>query len=219
MPFPLRSLLIASAVAATASSTVRADDAAPVMVSLATPAQLPSWDRDVSGFRLSLLYGDCCDFAGFDIGVVSRSSGSFDGLGIGGVNIVNGRFCGLQVGLFNWSGWPYSDHDRRSMGVQYGGINFADSLMGLQSGYINISTGLLSGVQYAYVNCANDVSGVQCGGLIVLGVNVAYGTMEGCQIGIVNYAQEMACGAQIGILNIIARNGVFPVLPVVNCGF
>ena len=77
----------------------------PVMVSLVTPVQAPSRSYDVTGFRLSLIYGDCRDFAGLDIGLVPRTSGAFDGLGIGGVNIANGRFRGLQVGLFNWSGW------------------------------------------------------------------------------------------------------------------
>ena len=194
-------------------------DSTPVMVSLVTPAQVPSWNWDVAGFRLSLLYGDCCDFAGLDIGVVQRASGSFDGLGIGGVNIVNGRLRGVQVGLLNWSGWPEVESGHRSVGVQYGGINYADSLFGLQSGYVNVSSGTLSGVQYAYVNCANDVVGVQCGGLIVLGVNVACGSVEGCQVGIVNYAQTMTCGVQIGILNIIANNGWLPVLPIINGGF
>ena len=173
----------------------------------------------MSGFRLSLLYGDCRDFAGFDIGVVSRASGSFDGLGVGGVNIVNGRLRGVQVGLLNWSGLPDAEPGRRSVGVQYGGVNYADSFLGLQSGYVNISSGALSGVQYAYVNCANDVDGVQCGGLVVLGVNVACGVVEGCQVGILNYAQRMRRGVQIGILNIIADNGWLPVLPVVNGGF
>ena len=191
------------ALAATLAAWGSWADTTPVMVSLIAPAQLPSWNWDVTGFRLSLVYGDCRDFAGFDVGVVQRVSGSFDGLGVGGVNVVNGRFRGVQAGLFNWSGWAEAGSGRSSVGVQYGGINYADSFFGLQSGYVNVSSGTLSGVQYGYVNCANDLSGVQCGGLIVLGVNVACGDFEGCQI---------------GILNIIANNGVFPVLPIINFG-
>ena len=209
-------LLFALAAALAAGSSWA--DTTPVMVSLVAPAQLPSWNWDVAGFRLSLVYGDCRDFAGLDVGVVQRASGSFDGLGVGGVNVVNGRFRGVQAGLFNWSGWAEAGSGRSSVGVQYGGINYADSFFGLQSGYVNVSSGTLSGVQYGYVNCANDLSGVQCGGLIVLGANVACGDFEGCQIGIVNYAHTMSYGAQIGILNIIANNGVFPVLPIINFG-
>lgn len=207
------------AVAALVSAGSALADSTPVMVSLLAPVQLPSWDSDVAGFRLSLLYGDCCDFAGLDIGVVSRTSGSFDGLGVGGVNVVNGRLRGIQAGLFNWSGCAATESGRRSVGVQYGGVNYADSFFGLQSGFCNVSTGNMSGVQYGLLNCARDLEGVQCGQYIALGVNVVYGSMYGCQIGILNYAQEVSYGVQIGILNIIARNGVFPVLPVVNAGF
>ena len=217
MTFPARALFAAAlALAAVCTSLA---DSTPLMVSLVAPAQLPSWNWDVAGFRLSILYGDCRDFAGLDIGVVPRTSGAFDGLGIGGVNIASGRFRGLQVGLVNWSGWEGDATGLRSLGVQYGGINYADSFKGLQDGLLNVSSGAFSGVQYGYLNCANDFSGVQCGGLLVLGVNVACGSFDGCQIGLLNYAHEVTCGVQIGILNIIARNGVFPVLPVVNGGF
>jgi hypothetical protein len=63
------------------------------------------------------------------------------------------------------------------------------------------------------------VNGVQCGTLLVLGVNVAVGSVSGCQIGIVNYAGRMDSGAQIGLVNIIAHGGLSPVLPIVNGGF
>ena len=217
MPVLLRKLLLA-AVAVSASGVSQAYSS-PIMVSLLTPVQLPSREYDVAGFKLSLLYGDCRDFMGFDIGVVSRSAGEFNGLGVGGVNVVNGRFRGLQVGLVNWSGCADTTDEGCALGVQYGGINIADSFFGLQSGYVNVLYGALSGAQCGYVNCANDMHGVQCGGLIVLGVNVAWGAVSGCQIGIFNYAQRMDYGVQIGILNIIANNGLLPVLPIVNGGF
>lgn len=204
-------LLLAAAVAS--SATECAADSSPVMVSLVAPAQAPAWDWDVTGFRLSLLYGDCRDFAGLDIGVASRASGDFAGLGVGGVNIVNGRLRGLQVGLFNWADDSASG---RPLGVQYGGINYADSFLGLQDGFVNVSSGWLSGVQYGYLNCARDVFGVQCGSMLVLGASIAWGCVDGCQIGIVNYAHTMSCGVQIGLVNIIANGGFLPVLPLVN---
>jgi hypothetical protein len=55
--------------------------------------------------------------------------------------------------------------------------------------------------------------------MLVLGVNVAVGSVSGCQIGIVNYAGRMDSGAQIGLVNIIAHGGFSPVLPIVNGGF
>ena len=61
-------------------------------------------------------------------------------------------------------------------------------------------------MQWGLLNCAADVHGVQCGALVVFGVNVAVGTVRGCQVGIVNYAGRMEAGLQIGIVNVIARN-------------
>jgi hypothetical protein len=52
-----------------------------------------------------------------------------------------------------------------------------------------------------------------------LGVNVAVGSVSGCQIGIVNYAGRMESGAQIGLVNIIAHGGFLLALPIVNVGF
>lgn len=189
------------------------------MLSLLDPMQWPSSQSDVSGFRLSLLYGGCADFAGLDIGLVGRAAGDFRGLSIGGANIVSRRLVGLQVGLANWNSNGDDSSVRRSIGVQYGFWNYVDSLLGLQDGWINTSSGNVSGLQYGFLNCAADVDGVQCGSLLVLGVNVAVGSVSGCQIGIVNYAGRMEFGVQIGILNVIAHGGFFPVLPIVNGGF
>ena len=76
-------LLSALLLAAVASPAACADESSPVMFSLLDPVQWPSSQSDVSGFRLSLLYGECADFAGFDIGLVGRATGDFRGLSIG----------------------------------------------------------------------------------------------------------------------------------------
>ena len=217
-PTPLLALA-ALVLAVVASPCVRAEESRPVMLSLVNPVQWPSSQSDVSGFRLSLLYGQCDDFAGLDIGLVGCATGDFRGLAIGGANIVSDRLVGLQVGLVNWNSNGDESSARRSLGVQYGFLNYVDSFFGLQDGWINVSSGNVSGLQYGFLNCACDVTGVQCGSLIVLGVNIAVGKVGGCQIGIVNYAGEMASGIQIGIINVIARNGFFPVLPILNGGF
>ena len=44
----------------------------------------------------------------------------------------------------------------------------------------------------------------------------ASGSVRGCQLGLVNYAEEMEKGLQVGIVNIISRGGWAPVLPIVN---
>jgi hypothetical protein len=211
--------LFALALAVVASPCVRAEESHPVMLSLLNPVQWPSSQSDVGGFRLSLLYGQCDDFAGLDIGLVGCAAGDFNGLSIGGANIVSDRLVGLQVGLVNWNSNEDESSARRSIGVQYGFLNYADSFLGLQDGWINVSAGNVSGPQYGFMNCACDVTGVQCGSLIVLGVNVAVGKVGGCQIGIVNYAGRMDAGLQIGIVNVIACGGFLPVLPIVNGSF
>ena len=213
------SFLSALLLAVVASPAARADESSPVMFSLLDPVQWPSSQSDVCGFRLSLLYGECADFAGLDIGLVGRATGDFYGLSVGGANIVSRRLVGLQVGLVNLNSNGDMASARRSIGVQYGLLNYADSLLGLQDGWINTSSGNVLGLQYGLLNCAADVDGVQCGLLLVLGVNVAAGSVSGCQIGIVNYAGRMESGAQIGLVNIIAHGGLSPVLPIVNGGF
>jgi len=63
-------------------------DTTPVMVSLVTPVQAPSCDYDVTGLRLSLIYGECQEFTGLDIGLVNYANMVEGGLQIGIVNIV-----------------------------------------------------------------------------------------------------------------------------------
>ena len=204
------SLLVAGALSA---------ETTPVMVSLVTPVQAPSSVYDVKGFRLSLIYGSCRDFAGLDIGVANRAAGDFTGLGIGGVNIAGDRLRGGQVGLINWNSQSDTEWTERSIGAQIGLLNYADSLCGLQDGLVNISGNLFSGVESGLVNYANDLQGVQFGYYFVFGVNVVSGSLSGCQLGLVNYAESVAGGLQIGLINIIARNGWLPVLPIVNGHF
>ena len=65
------------AVACLVAGTLFADTT-PVMVSLVTPVQAPSRSYDVTGLRLSFIYGECQDFTGLDkcIWCGSTSNGS-----------------------------------------------------------------------------------------------------------------------------------------------
>ena len=146
---------LAAALVLVAAGAVFAETT-PVMVSLVTPVQAPSSDYDVSGVRLSLVYGQSRGFTGLDLGIANRATEDFTGIGIGGANIADGYFCGGHIGLVNWNGNESRDWDKVS---------------------------------------------------------------KGAQIGLVNYAEEMDKGIQIGILNIISRGGWAPVLPFVNGRF
>ena len=206
----------------------------PVMVSLLTPVQAPSRSYDVTGFRMSLLYGDCRDFSGFDIGLVQRAAGEFDGLAVGGANIANGGLYGVQMGLVNWCGKSDADCPYHSAGMQVGALNYAESFAGVnyglvniagerfygfQDGFVNVTGGYLAGMQYGFVSYSGEVYGMQSGVWLLLGVNFVGGAVKGCQVGILNFAGTMEYGVQIGAVNIIANGGWLPVLPVLNGRF
>jgi len=191
----------------------------PVMLSLVTPVQWPDKDHEVKGLRLSLIYGESRDFTGLDIGLINRTVGDFYGVAIGGGNIADGTVRGLQLGIVNWNGNDRVEWEKRSIGAQVGIVNYADTFCGVQDGYVNVSSNKLTGVQCSFFNSANDLEGLQCGACLIFGVNMAFGDVTGCQIGIVNYANTMVKGLQIGIVNIIANDGWMPVLPIINGHF
>ncbi len=213
----MKTRIMATAFALAASAALA--ETTPVMVSLVTPVQAPCRSYDVTGFRLSLIYGDCDRFTGLDLGLAQRAAGDFTGLAVGGVNIAGGRAIGGQVGLVNWLSDADSEWNTISKGGQLGLMNYAGSFCGYQGGLVNVAGKSFVGLQDGLVNCAADVMGLQSGFYFIFGVNVASGTVRGCQIGLVNYAETMECGLQIGLVNIIARNGWLPVLPIVNGHF
>ena len=203
----------------------------PVMVSLVEPVQYPSCDCDVTGFRLSLIYGECRNFKGFDLGLLNSSYGRFYGLAIGGANIASERMYGAQFGLVNYNGNPATGWDDISIGWQAGLINYAGSFCGIQEGGLNIVDQEMTGLQSALVNIADCVRGCQFGlvntatdmhgaqlGYYFLCVNYAE-RLTGCQLGIVNIAGRVERGIQLGIVNVNMGNGWAPVLPVINGGF
>ena len=194
-------------------------DTTPIMVSLVTPVQAPSRYYDVTGFRLSLIYGDCQEFTGLDIGIVDHADRDFTGIAIGGVNIADGRLYGGQLGLVNWNGHDTRKWDRRSIGAQLGIFNYANTFCGLQDGFANVAGRSFTGLQSGFLNSTRDLDGLQCGFYLLFGVNMASGTMRGCQIGLVNYAERVDGGLQLGFVNIISENGWLPVLPIVNGHF
>ena len=140
-------------------------DVTPLMVSPFNPVQEPSCKYDVKGFRFSLIYGRCKDFAGLDVGLVQHTTGGFEGLAIGGVHYANdhifgvqvcglvsrthGSMCGVQIGgLYNGTG-----HENDINGVQIAGvINKASTVHGLQIGLFNFAETMDCGLQIGLWN-------------------------------------------------------------------
>ena len=122
----------------------------PAMLSLFTPAQVPSPDWEVQGLRVNLLYGECVNLYGLDLGVVNRLEGEMICLQAGLVNLSGKQFTGLQLGLVN-----YSD---RVKALQVGLYNGGDDISGLQIGLIN-NVRIMRGCQLGLINVIqnNDI--------------------------------------------------------------
>ncbi len=167
-------------------------EAVPIQLSLWSPVQLFSVDRDVVGLRLDFIYGANENVSGLDIGLWNETIGSQHGVQLGGVNVVGSECVGLQYGVVNLV-------NESMKGWQGGIFNMVNAdVHGLQTGPMNMGLTGVRGVQIGAVNYARDMSGLQ--------------------IGLFNAVQVMY-GVQIGLINIISDKEILPVLPVINAAF
>jgi hypothetical protein len=118
----------------------------PIQLALFNPIQIFPENTEISGIRLSLLYGKNTTVTGLDWGLVNHSTAGqslgvqfglvgyveadFKGWQDCGVNIVEGNFEGLQWGLVNYANYAH--------GLQLGFVNYAGSMKGIQIGLVNI---------------------------------------------------------------------------------
>ncbi|MCU0599344.1 MAG: hypothetical protein MUE70_08830 [Desulfobacterales bacterium] len=215
----------------------------PVQVALWTPAQIFPENKDVYGFRWSILYGKNQNLSGIDFG---------------GYNAVEGTLKGLQFGMFNFSkdargvGFGLFNYSFALEGIHIGGVNYTEvDSSGVQTGIILNNSGPVRGLQILggiIGNIAADVVGCQLAaatpifsfnyaesidGLQVsaFGFNYAAGTVNGVQIapwniarevrgvqvGLFNFCDKMY-GVQVGLLNSITRQKP-PFMPIFNVGF
>jgi hypothetical protein len=100
------------------------------------------------------------------------------------------RMTGFDLGLVNHvTGEMY--------GVQWGAANVVEgNCTGWQAAVFNYTKGAFLGAQTGVVNYA--------------------GTVKGLQFGLVNWAGSMQKGLQIGLANIIQRDGWLPFMVIVN---
>jgi hypothetical protein len=174
----------------------------PISLSIAPPVQFPPEDFNITGLRLSLLYGRQRDIYGLDLAA--------------GGNITDGNFAGLAVsGIFN-----KTNGTTTILGLQAaGGFNINSNkatIIGLQVALgmnHNSAESSLWGVQLAAVNLSEHtkVHGAQIG-LYNLAEEV-----YGFQIGVINHCKDLH-GLQIGFLN-WHDDGLFKVSPILNFGF
>jgi|SRR5580765_1352651 len=108
-------------------------------------------------------------------------------------NLIYGRNTSVKVvdlGLVNHTTTGLSN------GLQWGAVNFTEgTFSGLQIAAVNYNKGTAKGLQWGTVNYA--------------------GTAGGLQLAFLNYAQQIQ-GVQVGVVNIIGKGGMFPVMIIAN---
>lgn len=174
----------------------------PVAIAIVPPIQFPGANFDVTGLRLSALWGSQRHVYGFDFGVIGNmTNGQMTGLAVSGIfNLNKGQTTGVLLqaaGIGN-----FNVQKARIYGVQIAGIinsNQAESVVG--------------GLQLALVNLApfTNIRGFQ------VGIYNRARDVVGFQIGLVNVADHLH-GIQIGLVN-FHRQGLFSVAPIINIGF
>lgn len=174
----------------------------PVSINIVNPVQFPPSDYDVTGLRLSVLWGSHRDVAGLDLGLVG--------------NITTQKFNGAAFsGLFN-----YTQNNVNAYGFQIAGLtNFnlqKTNVYGVQlaaGANYNKAESSVVGFQLAALNLTShtNVYGVQAG------IYNRAKKVVGLQVGLVNAADNLH-GLQIGLLN-FHYTGLFYVSPILNFGF
>jgi hypothetical protein len=197
----------------------------PICVGLATPVQIPfgmnMWD--VFGLDFNLLYSDAPKVYGINVGglaAVTRNDlrglqvTSLANYGVEnvygarlalGVNIAKKTVYGFEAGGFGLRPEFYG------CDIEFVG-SYQRKMAGLAvSGVANIVTDRSVGAAVAGIcNITKVAKGLQFAGLYNHAIE-----LRGCQIALVNYADECVNGFQIGLLNFIMSNQI-KVLPIIN---
>lgn len=174
----------------------------PLSVSIVPPVQFPPSDFNITGLRVSAIYGQHRDIYGVDLGVIG--------------NITEQDFVGIAAsGVFN-----YTKGQTTILGAQLAGlVNYnvqKTNVYGVQlavGGNFNSAESTIWGLQLAAVNHSPHTT--ICG--FQIGVYNKAQSVYGFQIGLVNVAEDLH-GLQIGLMNFHSK-GLFTVAPIINFGF
>lgn len=252
----------------TAAGAARAEGLwTPLQLSILPDLQVFPETATVHGLRLSLPMGENPRVDGLDLGLVTTEadgvairvgglcltsdlsggmalagiahSGSLTGLSVAGLCTVADRQAGASLaGIF-------SSIDRCD-GLQLAGVVTIakDSMRGIMVAGWSAAAGAAGGVQIAGGACLarSELAGGQISGLVNMAghggglqiaglVNVAERLEWGAQVGTLNVASDMSRGIQIGLVNVSPWHegvqiglinfngaGVVPVLPILNVG-
>ncbi|HUP56671.1 MAG TPA: hypothetical protein VM598_04405 [Bdellovibrionota bacterium] len=175
----------------------------PIGLAILAPVQFPPRDFDITGARVSALWGRHRQVYGLDVGGI----GNFTDQDQVGVSVAGG---------FNSNGGPTT-----IIFLQAAGVTNVSSgkykVFGIQvAGLVNYqkAESVIAGFQIAAI--ANYSPFAKVAGAQV-GIYNRANTVSGFQIGVVNVTEHLH-GIQIGLLN-FNRHGIFGVAPILNVGF
>jgi hypothetical protein len=207
----------------------------PLQISIWDPVQVFPADWSVVGVRANILHGVNARVYGLDIGLLSnRTTSSGGGLSIAMINGAWGESLGGFVGLESFVGQIRPSRRRHDngctyVGAQLGVFNGAESLYGMQFGSVNVAN-YMNGIQIGHIcNRAGNVNGIQLASFAnradgnVAGLqlsqlfNICDGTVNGGQISVVNITKNLN-GFQLGLVNIVKDSSV-RFMPLCNVQF
>lgn len=172
----------------------------PIQVSFISPLQLVPEKCSIYGVKLNAVYGYNKQVVGLDTGLL----GNVD------------KIIGVQANLL-------ANNAKDCRGLQISPIgNICTDIKGIQIGAANSCSNNMVGLQVSgtFNFCWHEVNGVQIGfGNFVSGkINESshIGTINGLQIGLINFARNMN-GVQIGLINVIQHSKI-PVMVLFNVG-
>ena len=167
----------------------------PFAISLLPPVQAPGADWDVVGLRLGILASRHHNVLFLSAsGLVDLATGDVNGVEVAGLC----NHIGKSSGVFQVAG-VVNSVDGDFAGVQVAGV-------------YNAVNAKAVGASVAAFNRAEAMEGLQ------VGVFNRAKALSGVQVGVVNLVEDGSECIQLGLVNVM-RDGIYPVMPVMNIGF
>lgn len=167
----------------------------PFAIGLLPPVEVPGADWDVTGLRLGILAARHHNVLFLSAsGLVDLATGDVNGIEVAGLC----NHIGKSSGAFQVAG-VLNSVDGDFVGVQVAGVYNA----------VNANA---AGMSVAAFNRAETMEGLQ------VGVFNRAQALSGVQVGVVNLVEDGSECIQLGLVNVM-RDGIYPVMPVLNIGF
>ena len=215
-------LISGKSLAAAKDEAVSGASPALFQFSVYNPTQLITENRDITGLRLTLVFGKNADVSGLDmalgftlannvsglqLAVIGNESKSVSGIQISGIGNGAKSLSGIQIsGIMNAVGSGSGDNSGDGTGIQVGGLLnvVGGEFHGVQIGAFNkvgtfYGKGNVTGVQVAIANSARSLAGAQVG--LWNGANECTGAQLSLFINTCYGMGRSLTGIQIGLMN------------------